>query len=88
MEKYNGYTNYPTWAVKLWIDNDYVTYHFWREKIKNLRYDIYQIEEALKEWTMQQFYSYTAGLASDLTTWSVEQVNFHEIAEMLLEEVD
>ena len=28
---YNGWTNYPTWAVKLWIDNDRSEYDYWRE---------------------------------------------------------
>lgn len=29
---YNGWTNYETWAVKLWMDNnDYAAYLHWRE---------------------------------------------------------
>ena len=28
---YNGWTNYETWAVKLWIDNDEGTVEYWRE---------------------------------------------------------
>ena len=38
-EKYNGWTNYETWAVNLWITNDQDTYNFWRETA----------EECLKE---------------------------------------
>jgi len=29
---YNGYTNYETWAVKLWMDNEEPTYDYWRER--------------------------------------------------------
>lgn len=28
---YNGWTNYETWAVKLWIDNDQSTQEYWLE---------------------------------------------------------
>ena len=31
---YNGWTNYETWAVKLWIDNDEGTYTYWRERTR------------------------------------------------------
>lgn len=31
-DRYNGWTNYETWAVSLWIDNDQATYHYWREE--------------------------------------------------------
>lgn len=27
---YNGWTNYETWAVKLWIDNDEGSYDYWK----------------------------------------------------------
>jgi len=28
---YNGWTNYETWNVKLWIDNDEGSYNYWRD---------------------------------------------------------
>ena len=31
-ERYNGWTNYETWAVGLWIDNDQGTYFYWRDE--------------------------------------------------------
>jgi len=30
--KYNGWTNYETWAVKLWMDNEEPSYRYWRER--------------------------------------------------------
>lgn len=31
---YNGWTNYETWAVKLWIDNEEPSYIYWRDCAK------------------------------------------------------
>lgn len=30
-EKYNGWANYETWCVALWLNNDEASYHFWRQ---------------------------------------------------------
>lgn len=29
---YNGWTNYETWNVKLWLDNDQGTQEYWKER--------------------------------------------------------
>ena len=34
---YNGWTNYETWNVKLWIDNEEGDYHYWRERVQEIR---------------------------------------------------
>ena len=31
-KRYNGWTNYETWAVALWLDNDAATHNYWREE--------------------------------------------------------
>lgn len=36
---YNGWTNYETWAVALWIDNEQSSYHYWREMARRHRND-------------------------------------------------
>jgi len=33
-EKYNGWTNYETWAVALWIDNQECTQRYWRDEAR------------------------------------------------------
>ena len=29
---YNGWKNYETWVVKLWMDNEQATYDYWRQQ--------------------------------------------------------
>lgn len=31
-DRYNGWTNYATWAVALWIDNDEGSQTYWRQE--------------------------------------------------------
>ena len=33
---YNGYANYETWLVKVWIDNDQGNVEYWVEKAQDL----------------------------------------------------
>jgi hypothetical protein len=33
---YNGYKNYETWAICLWIDNEEDTYLSWKDRAKEL----------------------------------------------------
>ena len=34
---YNGWTNYETWAVALWIDNEQGSYRYWRDQVREHR---------------------------------------------------
>ncbi len=40
---YNGYSNYETWAVQLWIDNNESSSAYWRQLASELYY--HQAEE-------------------------------------------
>ena len=44
---YNGYKNYPTWNLNLWMDNDYSTYKHYHDELRNL--DSYELAERIKE---------------------------------------
>lgn len=34
---YNGWTNYETWVVALWLDNEEGSYNYWREVLAEIR---------------------------------------------------
>ena len=36
-KKYNGWTNYETWATALWLDNERGSYDYWREQAREHR---------------------------------------------------
>ena len=49
-EGYNGWTNYETWVVNLWIDNEQGSQDFVRETAK----EIYAEAEATDVWTREE----------------------------------
>ncbi len=38
-DKYQGWANYPTWAVNLWLANDHDTYEYIREMVAECQAD-------------------------------------------------
>jgi len=106
---YNGWTNYETWAVKLWMDNDQGSYNYWREaaqdawteaedklpnqfmnKADNARLIL---SERLKndhddESEHPVFAAANGTVYADLLNAALSEVNWHEIADALLENVD
>lgn len=34
---YSGWSNYETWLVKLWIDNEYSDYRYWQSIVNELK---------------------------------------------------
>ena len=96
---YNGWTNYETWAVKLWIDNEQHSYHYWRETaaeyLENpdsyLGNDLFSEEEnatyrlslLLKE-EYEEAMPEVEGVWADLLGAALSEVNWHEIASHMI----
>jgi hypothetical protein len=52
---YNGYANYETWAVILWLENEQGTARYWREvahELKEAAPGCQQVDEGL--WSVEQ----------------------------------
>ena len=80
---YEGWKNYPTWAVKQWIDNDEQWYQDYRQLNRKHR-GIYNFAQALKDLIKDSIPS-PGGLAGDLLGYSLEIVDWQELAEAIRE---
>lgn len=100
-QKYSGWTNYETWNVKLWMDNDQNSYDYWRETTREAweqakedrRYPsqtrkdstLCILSEALKNYHGENTPTVT-GVYADLLNAALSEVNWYEIAESLVDD--
>ena len=94
--KYNGWTNYETWLVNLWIDNEQGSDEFWRstagEYYENAEATAYSTKSEsarydLAEYMKDHFEEWSpldpnaASIYHDLLCAALSSVNWHETAE-------
>lgn len=85
-EKYNGWTNYETWLVALWLDNDEGSYNEMHYMARHSE-DVYSLMEQIKEMIEElNPLKDQANLFSDLLNGAISECNFYEIAEHYYEE--
>ena len=100
MTTYNGWTNYETWAAKLWLDNDEGQYNYWRERVRDILLnprpsDIltveqtarYDLADELKREHEENAPVLGASVFSDLLNAALSEVNWSEIAESMLDDM-
>ena len=80
--KYNGWSNYATWRINLELFNDidFVEEDFCDDKI-----DVDHLKDMVEEWVFS--YPQEGGLVEDYARAFIAQVNFHEIAEHINDEL-
>ena len=101
-ERYNGWTNYETWNVALWIDNEQGSYSYWRDrarecykwavdrgtgldKTEQAKIDL---ADALKEEIEEgNPLADQASFYADILRANLSEVNYHEIAGNLIDEI-
>lgn len=105
--RYNGWSNYPTWCVNVWITND----QFIENQVQRLaecaiedardseevekgywEHDqaaIFILADELKDFVADPEYGMIpdlgASMAEDLMAWSLDAVNWEEIANHIIE---
>ena len=104
-KRYNGWTNYETWLVNLWMDNEQGSQEYWQEEAQSAwnnaepgTYDWQTREseatsalaDSLKDWHEELASEQVgdAGVFSDLIGAALGSVNWQEIAEHLISDVD
>jgi len=80
-KEYNGWTNYETWVVSLWMDNEQSTYDFFREQARHWT-DVDRFADCLKEYH-EELLPKLKGFAADLMNAAMSEVNWFEIASHL-----
>lgn len=98
-ETYNGWRNYETWNLALWIDNEQGSYEYWRERAR----DVYQDAEASKSFTRREQAALdlaheleneikentptVSDFYADVLTAAIAEVDWREITEHWIEDV-
>jgi hypothetical protein len=112
---YNGWTNYETWAVGMYLDGNYTGEGTYRavlalvgeaattgtdRAVENIlagvwtaeQARVFEVEDALKNWTEEQIGmesdDLANGIAADLLNAALSEVNWRELAEHKLQELD
>ncbi len=92
---YNGWSNYPACNINLWINESEGNYNYWTEKAneivykkrKDLKRAVRQLENELKEY-FEKNKPELNGSYSDLLTFILASVDWTEIAEYFIEQVE
>ena len=91
---FNGWSNYQTWAVNLWITNEQSSYFYWRDRTKVLVREsaagdkghsaLATLADEIREAIEEECAIPKASLAADLMNAALAEVDWHEIAQGLV----
>lgn len=77
MKEYNGYANYFTWAVALWLDNDQGSTEYWIERAAEVLEDNQTMPESLSDIISPE----------EWTEGRIRNASVHGLAEEMAEEI-
>jgi len=93
MTKYNGWTNYETWNLNLWLDNDREWYRAVNDKAVGLvndaltkKQEIEILRSFIIDLVQDEEPKIDACFYSDILNASIREVNFWEISTNIINE--
>lgn len=114
--RYNGWTNYETWNVKLWLDNEEGDYRYWKDAAETAYREALddeaedsetptaeetqdaideavgnladQLKTELDQEMEERGVPALSGFYADLLNAALSEVDWHEIAASMIEDVD
>lgn len=96
-ERYNGWTNYETWNLALWLGNESGSEDYWRERAEEAyreasgddrKHDAAcVVADALKEETEENAPDLGCSFYSDVLSAAISEVNWYEIAQHYVDDV-
>ena len=94
MENYNGYKNYFTWNLKLWMDNDEHSYNAYRAAAREIIAEnpdklqaVGVLADQLKNGVEESAPELEPSFYCDILTAAIDNVDFFEIAEEIITEL-
>lgn len=85
-QKYNGWNNFETWCVALWINNEKGSHEMARAMVEDAE-SIGEAAQALQDWIEEENpLRDLASLYADLLNAALRQVDYYEIAESFKDE--
>ena len=97
--RHNGYENYETWNVTLWLNNERGTYFYFTDRAKDLlkeeppdyltakEYALIKLAEEIKEYVEDENpLAENASMFSDLLQAAISSTNWSEVANSFLED--
>lgn len=98
---YNGWTNYETWATKLWMDNDESSYNYYQKMAKEIIVNAIEDKTFTKRENAKLTFMHllkdeleennpladNADMYTDLLNAAISEINFYEIASNIIDEI-
>lgn len=87
--KYNGWANYETWAVNLWLGNEEWSSRYWEEQTRSFSRDeraAFRLADQIEEEVTEAAPDLGCTLYADLLSAALCEVDWAEIAGNWLEE--
>lgn len=86
MERYNGYTNYPTWLIAAYIGNDEEQYNYWIKKAGECE-TLDELANTLAEEFAADTYD-NMDIINQLIGFAISFVAWEEVAESIAEDME